>query len=106
RDVEVLVAQDRELRQQRIAVMAVRIHGVAAVGELRPHAVGEEFVLWRFGPVVDPRRVALVGPQYFLEEQQVGADGAYRIAQLGQDETPVEEGEALVGIHRQYTDAV
>src|SRR5690606_39724932 len=67
--VEVLVTQDRKLRQQRVAVMPMRVDGIATVGELRPHAVGEELVLWRLRPVVHPRGVARVGAQHFLEER-------------------------------------
>ena len=53
RDVVVLEVDDRKLGQHRVAVVALRIHRVAAVGELRPDGVGQEFVVRRLRPVVD-----------------------------------------------------
>ncbi|MNC72732.1 hypothetical protein D3C75_1238270 [compost metagenome] len=39
---------------------------------------------------------------HLLQKHQVGAGGANRLAQLGQDEAPVEEGEAFVHVQRQH----
>ncbi|MNJ01123.1 hypothetical protein D3C73_1606510 [compost metagenome] len=39
---------------------------------------------------------------HLLEEHQVGAGGAHRLAQFGEDEAPVEQGEALVDVDRQH----
>lgn len=104
--VEVLVVADGELAHQRVAVVAVRVDRVAAIGELRPHAVGEELVVRRLRPVVVAPGVALVGAEHFLEEHQVGAGGAHRHPQFRQDEAPVERGESLVGVDRQHLDPV
>lgn len=48
------------------------------------------------------RGVAVVAAEHFLKEDDVGLGAAHRLAQFRQDEAPVEGGEALVGIHRQY----
>ncbi|MCY1444989.1 hypothetical protein D9M71_614850 [compost metagenome] len=101
RDVQVVEAADRKLRQQGVTVVAMGVHGIAAVGELRPHAVGQELVLRRIGPGRLAQGVLLVATVHFLEKHQVGTRGANGFAQLGQDETPVEEGKALVHVQRQ-----
>jgi hypothetical protein len=46
--------------------------------------------------------VAVVAAEHFLKEDDIGLGAAHRLAQLRQDEAPVEGGEALVGIHRQH----
>ncbi|MCY1434529.1 hypothetical protein D9M71_505910 [compost metagenome] len=102
RDVEVVVLDDGKLRQQRIAVVAVGVDRIAAIGELRPHAVGEELVVRRRRPVPVALGVAVMVAQHFLEEYQVGFGGTHRVSQLRQDETPVQGGEALVGIDGEH----
>jgi len=42
---------------------------------------------------------------HFLEEDQVGPDFANRLAQLAQHEATAQEGEALVGVHREHAQA-
>ncbi len=105
RHVQVAVLDDRVLGQQRIAVVAVGIDRVAAIGEVAPHAVGEEFVLRGLWPAGVARSVAVVATQHFLKEDNVGLCAAHSLAQLWQDKAPVEGGEALVGVHRQYPQA-
>ena len=102
RHVEVAVFDDRVLGQQRIAVVAVGIDRIAAVGKVAPHTVGEEFVLRGLRPARVARGVAVVAAKHFLEEDDVGLGAAHRLAQFRQDEAPVEGGEALMGVHRQY----
>jgi hypothetical protein len=104
-DIEVVMAHDLEFRQQRIAVVAMGIDGIAPVGELRPDAVGEELVLRHVRPVTEALGVAFVGAVDFLEEHHVGAHAAHRFTQLGQDETSVQGSEALVDIDRQHREA-
>lgn len=104
-DVEIVVADDLEFRQQRITVVAMGIHRVATVGVLRPDTVGEELVLRHARPVAVALGVALVGAVDFLKEHHVGGHTANRLPQLGQYEAPVERGEALVGIDRQHPEA-
>jgi hypothetical protein len=100
RHVVVLVLHDRELGHHRVAVVALGVHHVAAVGELRPDAVGQEFVVRRLGPVLDLLAVLVVRAQHLLHEHHVGAHLAHGIAQLRQDELAVEGGEALVDVDR------
>ena len=45
-----------------------------------------------------------VRADHFLQEDDVGGDGAHRLAQLMQDEAAVEEAEALVRVQGQHTD--
>lgn len=45
RDVEVTVFADRVLRLQGIAVVTIGVDRVTTVGEVAPHAVGQELVL-------------------------------------------------------------
>ena len=49
-----------------------------------------------------PRLNGRVGALHFLQEDHVGAHRAHRLAQLGQDEAAVQDGEALVGVHREH----
>ena len=44
--------------------------------------------------------------QHLLQENQVGAGAAYGFAQLRQDESAIERGKTLVGVHRQHANAV
>jgi hypothetical protein len=60
--------------------------------------------MWRFRPVTEAGPVLDMFALYFLQEDYIGCDRPYRIAQLVQDEFTIEEGEALVGIHRQYAE--
>jgi hypothetical protein len=106
RNVKVFVVSDREFRQQRIAVIPVGINSVTAIGELRPHAVSEKLVLWGLGPVWMALGVLLVTTVNLLEKHQVRVGGAHGLAQLGQDESAVELGEALVDIDRQHIQTV
>ncbi|MNP85908.1 hypothetical protein D3C76_1858560 [compost metagenome] len=55
------------------------VHGIAAVGELRPHAVGEKLVLRGFWPGRVTHCVLLVAAVYLLQKHQVGAGGAYSL---------------------------
>lgn len=48
----------------------------------------------------------VVAAHDLLQEHQVGAGAAHGFTQLGQDEAPVEGGEAFVGIHCQYPQTV
>src|SRR5690606_36687695 len=83
-----------------------RIHGIAAIGKFRPDTVGQVFVVGGIRPVVEAGARVVVVAQHFLQEYQIGRGGAYRVAQLRQDEAPVQPAEALVGIDGQHLDRV
>jgi hypothetical protein len=100
RHVVVAVFHDRELRHDRVAVVALGVHHVLAIGELRPDAVREELVVRRLRPLLDLLAVVFVRAQHFLHEDDVGAHLAHGIAQLRQDEFAVEGREPLVDVHR------
>ena len=98
-DVLVVPVLDRKARQDRVAVVAVVVDRVAAVGEIAPHGVGEELVLRLDRPVVAVARgVAVVGALHFLQEHDVGAERAQAVAQLVDHEPPVEERKPLVDV--------
>src|SRR5690606_35456569 len=101
RNVAVAVAQDRELGEEGVAVVAMRIGRIAAVGVLGPDAVGKEFVLRFGGPVGVPACVVRVRAQDFLQEHQVGGYLADRLAQRRQHEAAPRGAEAHVGIQRE-----
>ncbi|MNK78577.1 hypothetical protein D3C87_982140 [compost metagenome] len=102
RHVEVAVFTDRVFRQQGIAMVAVGVNGIAPVGEIAPHAVGEKFVLRGLWPFVVAVRMPFVFTHHFLQKHQIGRGAAHRFAQLRQDESPVKRGEAFVGVDRQH----
>ena len=99
--IEIARSLDRVFGQQGITVMAVWVHGVAAVGEVAPHAVGEKLVLRGCWPVFVARCVFVMLTQHFLQEHQVGTGTAHCLAQLGEDKATVEDGKSLVRIDRQ-----
>ncbi len=104
-DVEVVIANDLEFRQQCIAVVAMGVHRVAPVGELRPDTVGEKFVLRHAWPVAVAARVVLMGAMHLLQEHHIGSHAAHRLAQFRQDEASIEGSEALMSIDRQHLEA-
>src|SRR5690606_2681433 len=101
-NVDVVVRSDRKLGQQRVAMMSVWVHSIAAVGELGPDGVGQKLVLTVGGPARESPSMAMVRAQHFLQEDDVGVRGANGFAQLMQYEATVEEGKALMGVDRQY----
>jgi hypothetical protein len=105
RDVEVLLREHRVARQDRVSVMAVRIHGVAAISDLVPERVGDELVLRARRPFAIPQRMAVVRMQHFLEEQDVDRETAQPLAQLVDDHAPRELRKALVDVVRRYGEA-
>ena len=90
RDVAVLVVDDREARQHRVAVVAVRVDRIAAVGELRPELVGQVFVVRRLRPARDAlRRAASCEPCTSCRNTTSAPTGPHRLAQLAQHEAAV-----------------
>src|SRR5690606_41756752 len=95
-----------KLGKQCVAVMAMRVYGISAVGKFGPDGVRKEFILADGRPARQTSRMAMVGAQHFLQKNNVGVRGPDGIAQLMQDEAPIEKGEALMGIHRQYAQCI
>ena len=62
RDVEVLLGDDRKVRQDRVAVVPVLIDRIASVRYLLPHGAGDELVLRLSRPIVIAARVPAVNP--------------------------------------------
>jgi hypothetical protein len=70
--VLVVLVQDGEAREDRIAVVAVVIDHVAAVGVVAPDVLGEEFMLRLRRPIRMTLGMAQVQALDFLEEDDVG----------------------------------
>ena len=101
-NVAVFKLDNRELGQQRIAVMPVGIDRVAAIGELLPDAVGQVFVMRRLGVVVELLAMLEVIARHLLQKHHIRAHDAHRVPQFGQDELAVEKSESLVDIDREH----
>ena len=74
RNVLILARDDRVVRQNRVAVMAVLIHHVAAIGGVPPHIGSQELVLRLLRPGGVPAGMQVVYALDFLEKDQVGAE--------------------------------
>ena len=97
RDVLIVRVKNREARQDRIAVVAVVVDHVPAVGGL-PDVLGEKFVLRRGRPVVVAVRMAEVQPLYFLQEDDVRRQMAQPLTQFMDHHATVELRETLVNV--------
>ena len=86
-------------------MVTLRVHGIAAVSELGPHAVGKEFILRGIRPGRVAQGMLLMAAMHFLQEHQVCAGGTDRFTQLRQDEAAIEEGEPLVHVQREHVQA-
>src|SRR6267142_1118817 len=98
RDVLVLGPADRVTAEDRVAVMAVRVDGVAPVGEVGPHLLREKFVLGLGRPVLEAHRVAAVLSLHLLQENDVGAERAQALAQLVDHQAAIKLRETLVDV--------
>src|SRR3990167_4405893 len=85
-------------------MVSMWVDRVAAIGKVRPDLVGHELVLRYLGPQRVLDGVAVMAAVYFLQKHDVRLHGAHRVAQLRQDESPVQCGEALVGVHRENSE--
>jgi hypothetical protein len=73
RDVDVLPHRDRVAAHDRVAVVAVLVHGVHAVHAVLAVLVGEELVLRHLGPAHVAPRVLVVLALHLLQEGDVRA---------------------------------
>src|SRR5947207_14153780 len=96
-DVLVLERKERKARQHRVAVVAVVVDGVAAVGML-PLAVRKELVLRLGGAGGEAHGVALVQSLHFLQEHEVRIELPQAFAQLVAHHAAIEMRQSLVDI--------
>ena len=66
--------------EDRVAVMPFRVNGVAAVGVIAPHGIGQKLIVGGIRPVFDMQRMNFVRPHHLLQANNVGADAAHRFA--------------------------
>jgi hypothetical protein len=81
----------RKTRQDRVAVVAVVIDGVSAVGKVGPDRIRQELVLRFRRPLLVALGVALVRAEHFLQKDDVGAERAETVPQLVDHHPAVEE---------------
>ena len=105
-DGRVAVAEidDRKLGQHGVAMVALGVDGVAAIGKLGPDAVGQKLVMGGGRVVGEPACMRDMAPADFLQKHHVGRDAANGLAQLMQDEFAVEETESLVDVDGEHLD--
>ena len=102
RYINVVEVRNRKLRQDRVAVMSVRIHSVPAVSKVMPDRVSQELILAGSRPPGQSACVAMMRAQHFLQEYDVCAGFAYRVPQLMQNKVSVKKRKSLVSIYREY----
>ena len=90
--------QDRIARQDGVAVVAVIVGHVMAVGGGLPDIFGKKIVLRPRRPVCVIFCVAKMQALYLLQKNDVRAKGAQPLAQLVHHHAPVKLREALVDV--------
>jgi hypothetical protein len=88
---------DDVARQDRIAVVPVRVHRIHAVAAVLVAAGGEELQL-RAGVIVGVARQPLVAVLHFLQEHDVGVDAVERQPHLVDARQAADAGHALVDV--------
>src|SRR3546814_15115416 len=83
-NIDIVVTGDGKFRQQSIAVVAVRVNGVAPVGIIAPYRIGQELVLAGGGPAGQGLGMTMVRAQYFLQKNNICVGGANSLAQFMQ----------------------
>lgn len=63
--------------------MTFRVDRVAPVGEVAPHGVSKKLVMGGIRPAFHMQRMHIMCARHFLQADDIGTDGAYRVAQLG-----------------------
>ena len=90
RHVVVVYRLDRIARQNRIAMMPVRIHRIAAIVHFGPQRSGQKAALRFRRPVGEACRVAFVRFLHFLQEHQFGGECMQCVAYVMHDHPPVQ----------------
>ncbi len=98
RYVDIVPVNKIKLAEYGIAVVALVINGVFAIGMMMPDLVGKKLELAAVRPVFVLQGMAQVLTLYFLQKQDVRIDFPQGMADFMQNETPVAGAEALVDI--------
>ncbi|ESA88791.1 hypothetical protein HMPREF1620_03915 [Escherichia coli 909945-2] len=102
RNIAILIMFNGITRQYGVAVMPFRVYGIATVGKIAPHSVGEKLVVRGIGPVFHMQRMNFVRAHHFLQANNIGADGTHGIAKFRQNEASVKRGKAFVNIDGEH----
>ena len=97
-NVLVFPRQDLVARQDGVAVVAGVVDAVLAVGEVGVDMAREELGLRPARPVLKAAGAQAVAALHFLQEHDVGAQGAEAVAQFVHGQAPVELRQAFVDV--------
>ncbi len=97
-NVDVVELGKRQLRENGIAMVAVVIDGVLAVGIVLPDGVGEKFKLIAFRPAIYGLSVAMILPDDFLQKAYIAAGITKILANAFQSEAAIPHGKAFMNI--------
>src|SRR5262249_60481659 len=98
RDVEVVLRDDGEARQSRVAVVPVPVHRGAPVSYFMPQRVGDELVLRLAWPIAMAAFAAAVGTLDFLQEEYIGSEPVQLLPKLVDHDPAGQMREALVDV--------
>ena len=100
--IAVLIVFDRKTGKHGVTVVAFRVDSITPVGVIAPHSISKKFVVGGIRPVLHMQRMNLMRAHHFLQANNIGADGAHRVAKFRQNETPVKGSKAFMGIYGEY----
>lgn len=98
RNIPVLALHDGEAAEDCVAVVSGLVYRILAIGTMRPHRTGDEFVLCLVGIVVVTLGMVAVFALHFLQEYDVGIQLAQSFAQPVHHDAAIEVREALVDV--------
>ena len=100
RHVLIMAVDDREAREDGIAVMTMVIDHVAAIRTIQPMLVGEKLMLRSTRPIGMISLMQQVQSLDFLQEENVRVQAAELLPQLMHHHAPVKLGEAFMDVER------
>ncbi len=98
RNILVFGGDDRVTAENGITVVAMLIYRITAIGKVRPYLISEELVLRRCRPVGQAQGVVRMFSLHFLQENDIGVEGAQVAAKLMHHHAPVEVRKTFVNV--------
>src|SRR5690606_30125662 len=83
--IDIIVGGNRELGKYGVAVMPVRINGVASISEFRPDGIGKKFILTGGRPFGQTACMTVMSAEHLLQEDDIGLRGPNGFAELMKD---------------------